>query len=129
MNDKNDWLNEPVSDDLKNKIFAKVQFELQENQQRYESEKQEQKASQNVGYVWWKTISMSLIAMAFLGIFFLRSLNIIDIEHPTATFAELASLTPEEFEVIENLDFIDELDDLNLNEIRKEMKKNKRGQI
>lgn len=63
------------------------------------------------------------MALAIVGVFALRSMNIIDIDRPTTTFTELASLTPEEFEVIENLDFIDELDSVDLEKIRKEMKK------
>ena len=117
---KDEWLNEPVSEDLKNRIFKQVQVELDYNKQLASNKTEDAPVS-----VWnlWKVLSFSTMALAIVGVFALRSMNIIDIDRPTTTFSELASLTPEEFEVIENLDFIDELDHVDLEKIRKEMKK------
>lgn len=127
MDRKDEWLKEPVSEDLKNRIFAQVLPELEDNKRQHLLTQTEP----TWGIKFWtrkKAFQFSLIAMAFAGMFYLRTLNIIDVEYPATTFSELASLTPEEFEVIENLDFIDELDNINLDDIRKEMRrKNNKG--
>lgn len=132
MNRKDEWMKEPVSEELKNKIFSQVLPELEENKKRHQAELLETGTAPPLqpwyhGLLHWKkALSFSVIAMAFVSIIFIRSLDVINIQ-PTTTFSELASLTPEEFEVIENLDFIDELENINLEDIRREMKQKKKG--
>ncbi|MCO5114296.1 MAG: hypothetical protein M9899_08975 [Bdellovibrionaceae bacterium] len=128
MTHNDQWFKEPVSDDLKNKIFAQVQPELEDNKRRFEAEKASATPYVAGFWSWKKSFRFSAIAAAFALMFFLRTQNIIEVEYPATTFSELASLTPEVFEVIENLDFIDQLDNIDLEEIRKEMKqKNRKG--
>lgn len=105
------WLKEEVSEELKNRIFKAVQPELEQNK-KYSSSK-----SFNYNWVW-----SALAAFSFALVITIRSTDIINIHTPSTTFDDLALLTPEEFEVVENLDLIDGIDKIDLEQIRSEMK-------
>ena len=108
-----DWLKQPMSDDFKNKVLNAVQFELDINKanSRLDTEK-------NYSWIWTFAISFAFVAMITI-----RFSGQIDLNTPTTTFDDLALLTPEEIELVENLDVLEKMDAINLDKIRKEMKK------
>lgn len=108
-----DWLKQPMSDDFKNKVLNAVQFELDINKAntRLDTEK-------NYSWIWTFAISFALVAMITI-----RFSGQIDLNTPTTTFDDLALLTPEEIEVVENIDVLEKMDAINLDKIRQEMKK------
>lgn len=124
MKDSTKWLEEPVSNELKDKVFAKVQAELDYNKQHQGHTAANPPAPSSV-FNWWPVAG--LMTLAIVAIFGLRSMNIIEADAPATTFSQLATLTPEEFEVIENLEMIDSLENIDLDEIRKEMHQSKKG--
>ena len=108
-----DRLKQPMSDDFKNKVINAVQFELDINKanSRLDTEK-------NYSWIWTFAISFAFVAMITI-----RFSGQIDLNTPTTTFDDLALLTPEEIELVENLDVLEKIDAINLDKIRKEMKK------
>lgn len=111
-----DWLKEDMSDDFKNRVLKSVLPELEKNKLQ---------SSQFVFDLKW--IWSSVVAFAFVGIVVIRITGSIDSNSPNSTFDDIALLTPEEFEIVENLDLIEDLEKIDLNEIRKEMKQKDRN--
>jgi hypothetical protein len=108
-----DWLKQPMSDDFKKKVLNAARFELDINKANTRLN-----TSKNYNWVWTFAISFALVAMVTI-----RFSGQIDLNTPTTTFDDLALLTPEEIELVENLDVLEKMDAINLEKIRQEMKK------
>ncbi len=121
-NDQNlDWLKEPMSDDFKNKVLAAALIELDINKANSGLSSPFDFKSTfkfNFNWIWTFAVSMALVAMMAI-----RFSGLIDINSPTTTFDDLALLTPDEIELIENLDVLEKIDTIDLERIRQEMKK------
>lgn len=111
-----DWLKEDMSEDFKNRVLKSVLPELEKNKLQ---------SSQYVFDLKW--IWSSVVAFAFIGIVAIRITGLIESNSPNSTFDDIALLTPEEFEIVENLDIIEDLEKIDLDEIRKEMKQKDRN--
>ncbi len=115
--DKNrnlDWVKEPISTEFKSKVFKAVHLELDKNRTPSFA------ARFNLNWTW------SIVAgLALLSVMVIRLTGQLDLTSPTTTFDDLALLTPAEIELVENLDIIDDLNDIDLEQIRNEMKKQK----
>lgn len=107
-----DWLKEPMPDSLRNKIFNAAQFELDVNKANSTLN-----SSNYFKWVWSYAIGFALAAMVAI-----RLTGMIGSDTPSTTFQDLALLTPAEIEVVENLDILENIDTINLDQIRKEMK-------
>lgn len=107
-----DWLKHNVSEELKNKIFAQAIPELEINKKKY--------APQGFSILSW--VAPGFLALALVAIVGIRLSGELNLDTATTSFDEIALLTPEEFEIVDNLDILEELDDIDLDEIRKEMK-------
>lgn len=107
-----DWLKEPMPDSLRNKIFNAAQFELDVNKANSTLN-----SSNYFKWVWSCAIGFALAAMVAI-----RLTGMIGSDSPSTTFQDLALLTPAEIEVVENLDILENIDTINLDQIRKEMK-------
>ncbi len=116
-NNKNlDWLKEEMSEDFKNRVLKSVLPELEKNKS------QSRQVAFDLKWIW-----SSIVVFAFVGMVMIRFNGTIDSERPSSTFEDIALLTPEEFEIVENLDLIEDLEKIDLDEIRKEMKQKDRN--
>jgi hypothetical protein len=111
LNQDLDWLKKDLSDDFKQRVFNAVLPELEINKA------QSHNPGLSKNWIWSLAASFALIAIIAI-----RISGQIEIGAPSTTFDDLALLTPEEFEVVENLDVLDKIENINLDEIRKEMK-------
>lgn len=105
------WLKEEVPKELRDRIFSAVQPELEKN-----------KAYRPSSFISLNWIWSGVAAFAFVAIVTIKITGITDSGAPTTTFDELAVLTPEEFEIVENLDILDGIENIDIEKIRKEMK-------
>lgn len=111
-----DWLKQDMSEDFKNRVLKSVLPELEKNKS------QASPLSLNLNWIW-----SSLVAFAFVGLVTIRLTGWIESDSPSTTFDDIALLTPEEFEVVENLDLIEDLEKIDLEKIREEMKQKDRN--
>ncbi len=111
LNQDLNWLKEDISEDFRNRVLMSVKPELDKNKAQHRS------FAIDLRWVW-----SSVLAFAFVGVIAIRISGLIDSDTPNTTFDDIALLTPEEFEVVENLDLIEEMKDIDLDQIRDEMK-------
>lgn len=113
--DKNqnlDWLKEPVSEDFKSRVFKAVNSELEKNKPD----------GLSFNYKW---LLSAVAGLALVTIMTIRLTGQLELNSPTNTFDDLALLTPAEIELVENLDLLDNINDIDLDQIRQEMKEQK----
>lgn len=114
-NNKNlDWLKSDLSPEFKQKVFNAAFVELEKNK----VPTPKVSFGFNMNWAW-----SSAAALALVSIMVIRLSGVMDLNSPTTTFDDLALLTPEEIEVVENLDVIEGIENIDLDQIRKEMKK------
>lgn len=111
LNKDLDWLKQDMSADFKQRVLNAAMPELEINKA------QSYNAGSSKNWIWSVAVSFALAAIIAI-----RLTGQIDVGSPSTTFDDLALLTPEEFEVVENLDMLDDIEKIDLDEIRKEMK-------
>lgn len=108
MKSKKDlFLNEPLSKEFKERVFNSVSSELEANK----------KYSKSTHFKFGQLFAPALGCLALAGIIFYKVYFGLGVPHQSNSIMDLAALTPEEIQVIDDLDFIEALDELSPEEL------------
>lgn len=112
-----DWLKADMSDDFRQRVMMAAMPELEKNKPVVRP----LFGTWSGNWAWGMAASLALVSIIAI-----RFAGDIDFATPSTTFTDLALLSSAEFETIENLDILEDIDDIDLEQIRKEMQQQTR---
>lgn len=112
-----DWLKADMSDDFRQRVMMAAMPELEKNKPVVRP----LFGTWSGNWAWGMAASLALVSIIAI-----RFAGDIDFTTPSTTFTDLALLSSAEFETIENLDILEDIDDIDLEQIRKEMQQQTR---